>query len=430
MSTVSDLEVHGDVKTFVVGTVPYRWLVLPASLPLPPGTDADPILTAAGFGTDPTLSGTGDLRLKGVLRGATWRIEAHHAISALPRLGQGLGGASTGVGLTAPELLPLTWEPDVGEAMTLRGRTDRLLFALHLSHLSITAGRQPVSFGSGLVFTPMDVVNPFSPATVDTEYKPGVDALRVDGFLGTAGQATLVAAWAGALPLTDPDAEPVSGQDLVVASHAQGTVGVTDLHGLLGYVRSDWVLGAGVVSALGPLGVHSDVTLTLPGPEAPEEEPFVRAVLGGEARPTPTTTVALEGYLQTWGAGAPERYLAQAQSPRVARGEIWLLGRGYGALSVLQEVSPLVQVSGALIANLADPSALLAPSLTWSVADEATVGLGGYLALGQRPEQTELQLDPSALVLVPPDPDTLGASVRSEFGLYPHALFLQMRAYF
>jgi hypothetical protein len=421
--TMSDVEVHGDVKAFVVASVPYRWLVLPSELPLPPDTDADTILDSAGFGDDPTLSGTGDLRLKLALHGATWKLEGHHAISALPQQGQGLGGASTGVGLTAPELLPLTWEPDVGDAMTLRGRTDRLLFVLHLPHLTLTAGRQPVSFGSGLVFTPMDVVNPFSPATVDTEYKPGVDALRADAFWGTAGQATLVAAWAG-------DTERVSEEDLVAAGHVQSTVGVTDLRGLLAYVRGDGVLGAGITSALGGAGVHSDVTLTLPGPETPEEDPFVRAVLGGEVRPHSTTTVALEGYLQTWGASSPQGYLEQAQSPRVARGEVWLLGRGYASLSVLQEMSPLVQVSAALIANVTDPSALLAPSLTWSVADEAVVGLGGYVALGPRPEQTQLQLDPSALVLVPPDPTTLSTSVRSEFGLYPHALYLQMRAYF
>jgi len=41
-----------------------------------------------------------------------------------------------------------------------------------------------LSWGNGLVFSPMDIVNPFDPTAVDTEYKAGDDMLygQIDYF--------------------------------------------------------------------------------------------------------------------------------------------------------------------------------------------------------------------------------------------------------
>jgi hypothetical protein len=205
---------------------------------------------------------------------------------------------------------------------------------------------------------------------------------------------------------------------------------VTDLQAMLGLVRGDGVVGLGTVSSVGPLGVHAEATLTVPGSEATEDGPFVRAVVGGEGRPSGTSFVAVEGYYQSFGATSPERYLAQAASPRFQRGEVWLLGQVYGAVSVSQEITPLVSGAAAVIANLLDPSALIAPSLSWSVADEATASIGGYVAVGQRPDEVPLGLDPTTLSVTPPTQAQLARSVNGEFGIYPHALFVSMRAYF
>ncbi|MEZ4238354.1 MAG: hypothetical protein R3F59_19825 [Myxococcota bacterium] len=435
-----EASLHGDLKTFTVGSAPKAWIVAPVIPPaieplLPDDFDPDALVAAAGLSSDPTVQGIVDFRLKGRIAAGKWRAELHHALSLLPKAGGGLGaafggGASTGVGLTAPQLLPLTWEPDLGAQTTLRGRVDRLWVAYAPEGAEVTLGRQPITFGTGLVFTPMDVVNPFFVATIDTEYKPGVDALRVDVFAGTAGRATTVAAWSGALPITDPDAPQVDLGDVILAENAQVTVGVTDLVGLVGLVRSDGVFGLGTISAIGPLGVHGEVTLTLPGTESTEGQPFVRAVLGGEGRPTANTTVAVEGYYQSFGASDPQDYLAQATNPRFLRGEVWLLGQGYAAVSVSQQITPLVTGSAAVIGNLLDPSALVAPSLTWSVADEATAAIGGYLSLGRGPDEVPLELDPTTFAVSAPPRAALARSVNSEFGLYPHALFVSLRTYF
>jgi hypothetical protein len=392
------VELHGDLKTFAVG------VFLNGEETVLPGAEPPP--DVVGFG-----QGVGDFRLKASATGRNWRVDVHHALSMVASSGGALLGTSTGVALTAPQLVPLTWEPEVGDGLLVRGRVDRLVLSLTPGPVSVTVGRQPVSFGTGLAFAPLDLVNPFFPATIDSEYKPGVDAARVDVYAGTTGRVSAVAAWAGALPPTDADAEPVDAGDVVLALNGQGTVGVTDLQGFLGLVRGDQVAGVAVASSLGPLGVHGDLTVTNPGPEAVETDPFLRVVVGGEGRPTSTTTIAVEGYAQTLGASDPADYLAELTNPRFTRGEVWLLGQFYTSVSVIQEITPLLTGSASVIANLGDPSALVVPSLSWSLADEATVGVGGYLSLGARRD------GPLDLPV-------------SEFGLYPTAVFIRMSGYF
>jgi hypothetical protein len=370
--------VHGDVKTFGLATLPYAHAFL-----MPP---------------DPYGQGIWNVRLKGkATYGDVLSFEVHHAVnSTLGSPGAATSFAGTGVGLSAPEAIELSWDAALdGDDLSVLGRTDRLVLTASQPGAELTVGRQAIAFGSGLFFSPLDLVNPFSPATIDNEYKPGVDAVRFDGYFGTTGRFTAVGAYAGDWSL----------DGTVNALYGQGTVGVTDLGGFVGAIHGEPVFGLTAVSGLGPVGLHADATLTL----AKEDDAFVRAVAGANHLPTPTTTVAAELYVQTFGATDPADYFTIASSPRFARGEVWSMGRYYGAVSVGQEITPLVSINGALIANLTDPSALLSPSLTWSAANNTSLGLGAFVGLGERPSNT---------------------AATSEFGLYPASFFANMSAYF
>ncbi len=366
-----------------------------------------------------TGQGTADFRLKAQLQlGKYWSASAHHTLTSfnIPA-GGAVTGTNSGVGLQAPELVRMTHTFDTApdgqpNQLGLRTRTDRLWVRFSPPSLDITVGRQPVTFGTGLVFTPMDVVNPFSAATIDTEYKPGVDAVRADAYWGVAGRATAVLAWAGA-PIHDADRGAVGLDDLIGVVNAQATVGVTDLQLLVGSVRAEPVFGVGVASSIGVVGVHGDATLTLPTEDAAEEDPFVRAVVGADWRPTNTTTLSAEGYYQGFGTNDPDEYLLLFVGERFARGEVWQVGRFYGSLAWAQEISALVSSSIALITNFEDPSMLIAPGLSWSVSNEAAMSVGGFVSLGGRP-------DLSAQI----------PELRSEFGTYPPSVFVQLRSYF
>ena len=59
-------------------------------------------------------------------------------------------------------------------------RFDRLAVEYRDERLAVTVGRQAVSWGSGHVFQPMDLFNPFAPTAVDRDYKPGDDIVLVE----------------------------------------------------------------------------------------------------------------------------------------------------------------------------------------------------------------------------------------------------------
>ena len=382
----SIVDPHLDVKSFWTAVFP----------------DDNPWMRLMGA-TEPIGSGVVNARGRLTIKPAPFlKFQVHHALTgSVTTVPDGLGlGAGAGVGQSVPQWVDLNWEGEQADGLTVQGQTDRLLMKANVGIADLTLGRQAITFGTGRFFTPIDLVNPFHPATVDTEYKPGTDAFRSDVYVNETSVWTSVVAYTGT---DDEDA-------WVVASYGGWTVGVTDL-GVFGALfftpesgLENRVLGLSSASSIGAVGVYGDASLTLS-----EEDAFGRAVLGADYRATPTTTLNLEGYYQGNGASSVDDYLGMFQSDAMTRGEIWALGQSYGALAVMQELTPTLQGSLAALVNLQDASSLVLPSVDVSVSDNVAWTSGAFIGVGQRPDE---------------------GGIQSEFGLYPNMFFTQMRAYF
>jgi len=400
------LDLGGDIKGRFVAVFPYEHLLMP-----------DQPVGQAG------LLGRARLEMR---VGRLLQLSAHHQLGAdivsgdLPMTGAGFGDP-TAAGV--PEALKLSWAVfDEDSGFTLRGRVDRFALRLRLPHFDLKVGRQPVSFGSSYFFTPLDLVAPFSPTVIDREYKPGVDAVRADVYIGTGGQITAVAAYAGSWDL----------DGLVLAGHGRLSLGTWDFSLLLGSIHRDFVAGLDLTGSIAGVSLRASATVTLPpGFEDGDADPFLRLVAGFDHRFPAGITLLGELYYQSVGALRPDGYLDFARSARFERGELWSMGRLYAALSVAAELNPIVSINAGLTVNLIDASALLSPGLSWSISDNADLVVGAMLALGKRPADIELQ------DLFLPDGSPIGeddiSSVfrpRSEFGLYPHTAYLQINSYF
>ena len=420
----------GDVKSFFFATFPQESPLLPE---------------------DPFAQGIVNLRLKSrVFFGDQLELKVHGVSTSLSGSAMSTGSfVQTGLGM--PQAVDLTWEVIDGAGMTSALRVDWLVAEWHGNGIDVAIGRQPITFGKSLMFTPMDLVNPFLPTVIDQEYKPGIDAVRLDLYAGMSTQITLVSAFAGDWDL----------QGTIHALSAQTTLGVWDVGLFTGLVRRDIVAGLSTAGSLGAVGIRGETTVTVPNPDAPaptldasrtrmgldpvaQVDPYVRASVGGDWRPTEKTTLSGELYLQTNGTGDPDDYFAQSTGPRYARGELWLSGRTYAGLSVSQELWPILHASLFSITNLQDPSAMLGASLAWSVADNADVVLGSYAGLGpgaKVPGQPPQRVQDEAIVRALSDGQqaaeqyvvdwySVNTVAQSEFGMIPVLGFLQMKAYF
>ena len=362
-------------------------------------------------------SGALTSRLKLKERWGRYSLEGHAFLNAL-----GSSNTHSGPFALSPnvanvgEALPLSYTLiDDGGAQALL-RADRLVLTYEVGALRLKVGRQALSFGQGRVFTPLDRVSPFSPAAVDREYKPGVDAARLDGFWGVAGEWTLVAAQRGSWALDHS----------VFGARIKDSFNGWDL-GLIGlWVSGDRVIGLSLAGALGEVSVYGDAAFTwraASGALARADElrgvdsTFIRSTLGGSWSWAEAGGGSIT-FETSWlgdGASSPSAYLISATDPRVRQGERWLLGQAYTSVALAQALTPLINASISVIANLSDLSALVGPALSWSVSNEVNVSLGGYAGAG-------LGLAPSSTSITP--------EIQSEFGSLQWVSFAMMSAYY
>jgi len=121
---------------------------------------------------------------------------------------------------------------------------DRLNVQLQLDDIDITLGRQAVAFGSARFINPIDVFLPFDLRTFNTEYRTGVDAIRVQKTWGDMGEID-----AGLV--LGADANPQSSAAFL---QLRNSVGGRDFNFSFIEFAEQTLVGGGVQSDLGSLG--------------------------------------------------------------------------------------------------------------------------------------------------------------------------------
>ena len=118
------------------------------------------------------LDAAGELRLNLSGRQAGWSYQADYQLIGLHSEFLPFGLPDDGL-----RLMDLTKTLHDGNEDAAIHRLDRLWLGYTGNKTVVRLGRQALSWGNGLFFSPMDLVNPFDPTTIDTEYKTGDDML-------------------------------------------------------------------------------------------------------------------------------------------------------------------------------------------------------------------------------------------------------------
>ncbi len=280
----------------------------------------------------------------------------------------GNGGVSPG------NSQPLDWGLGSGRNHEVRGRVDRLAMHWRRENWGATVGRHAISWGSGIVFHPLDLLNPFSPTIVDKEFKPGADLVRIETLLEGGGEVEALAVldrnenWSS---LAARWHQPIGSGDieLVVTRHYDdsvlGLVGHLPLSGTL--LRTDIVRTCAETQESCRISgiVNADRSWVIAGT-------FVYAFI--------------EFYRNAFGVKnfAPgELKLPQELTRRVARGEVFNLMRDYISLGVQIPVHPLIDSSFTVIRNVRDNSQMYLANISWDVGNQSSVQFGGVYSDGE-----------------------------------------------
>lgn len=242
----------------------------------------------------------------------------------------------------------------------------------------VNLGRQAITWGNGLNFHPMDIVNPFSPNAFDKDYKNGEDMIFVQRSFEDGGDGQIIV-----VPRRGNGANEIEAARSTAAAKYRFSLSFLDIDALLARHYNDNVIGVGIVRSVGTAVLRADGTFT----RAHDENIAVTGVVNMDYS---WTFIGYniysygEYYYQSVGVKESREIYSAALTDRLQRGEIFVSGEHYLAAGLLVELSPLLHMSPALIMNLRDQSAMIPVNFTYSVRQNWNLLFGANLHLGAK----------------------------------------------
>mgnify|MGYP000879847777 CR=1 FL=1 len=246
-------------------------------------------------------------------------------------------------------------------------------------------GRQAVSWGNGLLFTPMDIFNPFDPTAVDKEYKTGDDMLYAQYLFDNGADLQTVAV---------VRRNAVSGQveqdESSLAIKYHGFWGAPEFDLMVAEHYAQRVVGVGASTDFGGAVWRGDLVWT------DTRSGSSTSVVAGVSYSWIAGGLNWAGLLEYHynGFGQPDDEYGAADflhNPellrRLARGETFNIGRHYLGASVTVELMPLLNLTPSAFINLTDPSALAQVVLAYDWKQD--IQLLGALSLPLGPGGSE-----------------------------------------
>jgi len=252
----------------------------------------------------------------------------------------------------------------------------------------LRAGRQRIAWGTGKIWNPTDVLNPYQPTAVERDERRGVDALYGRLGLGSLGQAELV--WAGEDRWVD--------HSLLTRGHANiSDWDISLLGGKVAGSTASLVLGGDFAGTLLEGTLHGEWAYFTPE----WRTPYWKAGLGYDYTiPTETewryfkdTSFVVEYYHS--GNGETERTRYNFGPVRV--GKEVTVARNYLGGSASKDLHPLLKIELYAIENLDDASNFFTPSLTWNALNNLYLSAALQRFGGEK--STEYGRTPNSLLL-------------------------------
>lgn len=247
------------------------------------------------------------------------------------------------------------------QSLFMRHRVHRGFVSLNTAAVDMYLGRQRIAWGSGRMWNPTDLFNPYNPAQLERDERTGVDAVLVEKDFSALSRLSLAYA-----PQRNA---PASRAVRYLSNFAS-----TDMALMAGEFRDSRVAGFEFAGRIGDAGVYGEAAHTRPG----TGDAFNRGVLGAEYAFVNTLTIGAEYYWNGEGTTRRSRY----DFVRMFAGEIQNVAKHYTGAHLRYDVTPLLRSENHLILNHDDASRFFAPSLVYSLASNWDAAAGVQLFSG------------------------------------------------
>jgi hypothetical protein len=283
---------------------------------------------------------------------------------------------------------------------------DRLNIQFDSNNLRLKLGRQPINLATTFYFTPNDFFAPFAAQAFFRNYKPGVDAARLDWQWSEYSQLSLMTVLDYETDLgqsTGWNTFPNWSQTAYLA-RASTLTDNFEFGLLTATVAGDGIIGFDFQGEIFDwFGLRGEGHLRFADEVYLDRDAQLSIAI--DKRWQNTLSMRVEHFYQRSGATDSDDYRIE---PRAGDGQFYL-GRNYTALGVNYELSPLWFGDAVWLFSHQDTSKLLALYSTYSLSDESELAAGVNIPIGKQPEFGQL---------------------KTEFGSFPHSLTVEYRVYF
>jgi len=347
-------------------------------------------------GTSPCFGGYAEFRLKNRLMFGNWgEFETHYEVVLS---GGGLRRKANELSRRYPELAPfaeflvrpledngrlmdLTRVINEGDSYILVHRLDRLCLTLLPEWGVVRVGRQAVTWGNGMLFNPMDLLNPFSPTDIERDYKIGDDMVSAR-FPTKIGELQFLY-----VPRRNQITGEVSRHQSSLAGKWHFASGATEFDIMAARHYRDTVMGVGSAGYLGDAAWRLDATWTFLD-DTTRKNGFFSLVANMDYSWV-WKQKNVYGFLEFYFNGLCDSHYDHVYTDpniinRIQRGELFTMGRVYLGGHIRVELHPLFNVYMTSITNLEDLSGVLQPRAVWDVAQNVQITFGGNIAYGAR----------------------------------------------
>jgi hypothetical protein len=236
-------------------------------------------------------------------------------------------------------------------------RLDRLAVRYSADQFVMKFGRQAITWGNGLIYNVMDIFNPFDPAAVDKEFKTGDDMLYGQYLQSNGNDLQGVMVFR-----RDPFTGDVEADQGSLALKYHHMASISEYDALVAQHYGDTLVGAGANYSLGGAVLRGDLMVTFTDNDTVPSlvTSLSQSWIWGGKNVSGVAEYFFNGFGQSDGCYSFDCLAENTDLlERLARGELFTLGRHYMALSAMIEVTPLFLLTPNVFFNVADPSALV-----------------------------------------------------------------------
>jgi len=272
-------------------------------------------------------------------------------------------------------LMDLTHIMKEEDGWFLLHRLDRLYLTLLADRGSVRIGRQAVTWGDGFVFNPMDLFNPFPATAIDRDYKAGDDMVNAQFTLAQIGDVQFLY-----VARRNPENNKVESDQASLAGKLHFAAGTTEFDVMGSKHFEDNIVGIGITGYLKDASWRLDGTWTFLD-DGSDHLSLVANMDYSWVWFKKNFYGFIEYYLNGLGKdNYPDALLDPDITERLARGELFVIGRNYLSGHIQVELHPLFKVFFTAINNIEDPSGILQPYVTWDITQnlQLTGGVNIY----------------------------------------------------